>query len=488
MSDNTGDSHPTAKPLAFGFSKKVKPNTFTLNNKLNNELKAEEVNDNKDTDFVLAIDGQQIQSTVQKQEKKELVIPLIVNNRYNLKSKNSDKSSINKSNNNNNNNNNNTEEISDNKSDVKVEETLEERAKKELLDEVKELTEDQSKSAIYSSLVIPVLDSLVQNRVPEGYETNDNFDVSIRPTEPTLGDYQSIPVEEFGLAMLRGMGWKTGMGIGVNAKEAYVPIEPVIRPKGLGLGANISIPKPVSKKSEDLKEDLQLKKGSFVCIEFGAHKGSYGVIEDFDDELTRVTVRLTLKKETIKTPIALIRVVSKKEFQDEGKVINKTHFDEYKQKEEKRDKQNGSENSKDSKGKHEIHSNVSQTSSHKRHHSSHHKSWLMPNLRVRIIDKKYKNAKYYKEKVKIIDVLSSDKCCCKTSDNRILDDIDCHMLETVIPRDSDSQVMIVEGKYRKQLATIVERHKSRNEADVQLLSDKRKVVTLSYDHICQYIH
>ena len=29
-----------------------------------------------------------------------------------------------------------------------------------------------------------------------------------KAAEPTMDDYKAIPVEEFGLAMLRGMGWK----------------------------------------------------------------------------------------------------------------------------------------------------------------------------------------------------------------------------------------------------------------------------------------
>lgn len=32
--------------------------------------------------------------------------------------------------------------------------------------------------------------------------------------EPTLEDYEKIPINDFGLAMLRGMGWKEGTGIG----------------------------------------------------------------------------------------------------------------------------------------------------------------------------------------------------------------------------------------------------------------------------------
>ena len=37
--------------------------------------------------------------------------------------------------------------------------------------------------------------------------------------------------------MLRGMGWKVDEGIGGFKKQVISTIDPVVRPKGLGLGA-----------------------------------------------------------------------------------------------------------------------------------------------------------------------------------------------------------------------------------------------------------
>lgn len=34
--------------------------------------------------------------------------------------------------------------------------------------------------------------------------------------EPTIDDYESVPISDYGLAMLRGMGWKEGMVLGKN--------------------------------------------------------------------------------------------------------------------------------------------------------------------------------------------------------------------------------------------------------------------------------
>lgn len=64
-----------------------------------------------------------------------------------------------------------------------------------------------------------------------------HHDVDTRPDEPTLHDYQSMPVEEFGAAMLRGMGWKEGMGAGKQRNGPAQAPEVKRRAALLGLGA-----------------------------------------------------------------------------------------------------------------------------------------------------------------------------------------------------------------------------------------------------------
>ena len=62
-------------------------------------------------------------------------------------------------------------------------------------------------------------------------------DVDSRPDGPSLHDYHSMPVEEFGAAMLRGMGWKEGMGAGrLRNGPAHAPTVER-RAALLGLGA-----------------------------------------------------------------------------------------------------------------------------------------------------------------------------------------------------------------------------------------------------------
>ena len=49
-------------------------------------------------------------------------------------------------------------------------------------------------------------------KIPEGYETDEKINTDLRPEESTIEDYEEVPLEQFGMAMLRGMGWKEGEG------------------------------------------------------------------------------------------------------------------------------------------------------------------------------------------------------------------------------------------------------------------------------------
>ncbi|GFG23912.1 pre-mRNA-splicing factor spp2 [Aspergillus udagawae] len=69
-------------------------------------------------------------------------------------------------------------------------------------------------------------------------------DVASRPEPATLDQYNAIPVEEFGAALLRGMGWKEGQSIGrgkygtsATDDRSQTPRIPERRPGFLGIGA-----------------------------------------------------------------------------------------------------------------------------------------------------------------------------------------------------------------------------------------------------------
>ena len=101
-------------------------------------------------------------------------------------------------------------------------------------------------------------------------------------------------------------------------------------------------------------------------------------------------------------------------------------------------------------------------------------------LKVRIIDQ---DSKYYKEKVKVTHINES-KVECITDSKRYVD-ISAKYLETVIPKEIGSYVMIVGGKYRGKIAEMLRRNHDKEKATIRILNDEEIVLDLSYDDICQ---
>ncbi|KAJ1975204.1 DNA primase large subunit Spp2, partial [Dimargaris verticillata] len=68
-------------------------------------------------------------------------------------------------------------------------------------------------------------------------------DVAQHPDDATLEDYDEVPSEDFANALLRGMSWKDGEGIG-RTRQSQGPIPSIeLRPSLLGLGARPPSPK-----------------------------------------------------------------------------------------------------------------------------------------------------------------------------------------------------------------------------------------------------
>ncbi|KAJ3254191.1 hypothetical protein HDU77_004177 [Chytriomyces hyalinus] len=133
--------------------------------------------------------------------------------------------------------------------DVDLEDTrtLEEKAIAQLLQESSQARPE----------IVPILQ---QNAVPGIQNLTDPkekylYDVSLRPDEATIQDFEDVPIEDFGIAMLRGMGYKEDES---KKKDDFVFNKP--RPNLLGLGAEP--PKPPSSGSKDNKKSKGLNEKS----------------------------------------------------------------------------------------------------------------------------------------------------------------------------------------------------------------------------------
>ncbi|CAF4826283.1 unnamed protein product [Pieris macdunnoughi] len=187
-------------------------------------------------------------------------------------------------------------------------ETLEQMAARELLEEANKIEVVDA-----SKLVVPI----PAQPVLEGKK------------ESTLDDYESIPIQDFGIAMLRGMGWTPG-------KELSKYKLPQLRPKGLGLGADKVVKENQKKSTRENDEDLAIVMKAFVKITMGKYAGFYGQVVSLDEDNGRAMVDIPIKKETVSLSEFMMQPVSKSEYDKQSKVINADSYEEYKKKENNR--------------------------------------------------------------------------------------------------------------------------------------------------------
>lgn len=104
------------------------------------------------------------------------------------------------------------------------------------------LTEEQRLEKRALEALMSGKDSAAEKHVIPAMPTEDDaftHDYTTAPEAPSLDDYEAVPVEGFGAALLRGMGWKDGESIGRHKGQPAKQREVKRRPQGLGIGAKV---------------------------------------------------------------------------------------------------------------------------------------------------------------------------------------------------------------------------------------------------------
>ncbi|XP_072102503.1 G-patch domain and KOW motifs-containing protein [Mobula birostris] len=459
-------------PVSFGFTRTVsKPRA------------KEAVESEAEKETVTGVEGGEVLSLKPREKPQELIVPLIRKNRWHKP---------------------------DSGAMATEEKEAEEQEDPEVLSKaVQELIEESQRyqekwkegSRDDGTLSIPLL---MQNQAPRGYEDGEKVNVELRPESSTAEDYESVPVEAYGMAMLRGMGWKEGEGIGRTFKQDVKPLEQQLRPKGLGLGADRSVardlepsrptrpPKPGEERPEEEPQGPAL--GRKVQIRQGPHRDLYGQIEGLDPDNARVVVRLALGNEVVTVSQYGLNYVSAGEYQRYSRDLSRlsaAHRESQRQQEAAR----GKEVEKEKRTEHRERKRKHEASAERDRKRDKRPSsptprrpcWLRSDLLVRLIDRRYQKGAYYNCKVTIEDVLSTDSCVCRTDGGRLLEGIKQSMLETVIPKSDSAHVMVVLGKHRGAVGRILKRDRAKCQALVQLQHNEEHLLQLDYDTICHYV-
>ncbi|XP_057574847.1 G-patch domain and KOW motifs-containing protein isoform X2 [Hippopotamus amphibius kiboko] len=460
-------SGSSTAPISFSFSR------TSVRRRLAGDAAPEE------KDFLKTVEGRELQSVKPSEAPKELVIPLIQNDRLRQPP---------------------TQALGPSAHTEVLVDGMLSQAVKELIEESKKSLEERETAGVDPTLTIPMIQ---KGCIPNG----DVADSEPRAeTVPEEADYEAVPVEAYGLAMLRGMGWKPGEGIGRTFNQVVKPRVNTLRPKGLGLGANLTevqalaptgphcLPRPDEEQEKDKEDQPQgLVPGGAVVVLSGPHRGLYGKVEGLDPDNARAMVRLAVGSRMVTVSEYCLRPVSQQEFDRNSLDLSQVSRTSLGQ-------QNGTTLSQKALQDQDLHVRR-EDSQRKRTHrpvrqdgpaaksekaASRSQHWLYRDLRVRFVDKLHKGGQYYNTKMIIEDVLSPDTCVCRTDEGQVLEGLREDMLETLVPKVQGNRVMVVLGPRAGRVGRLLDWDRERSRALVQLRRENR-VVELHYDAICQYV-
>jgi len=352
---------------------------------------------------------------------------------------------------------------------------------------------------------------LMRNRVRgiEVCKTEDEkfrYDVMHRPESASEEAYEQMPVDSFGAALLRGMGWEEGKPIGLNSRGLITPIEFVARGHRQGLGADRK-PEEIRKRKRPLKQgetnepppqmvvpkdadgrqrhyrtlDEKLiphrpggiNVGSLVGIISGVHDGMYARVMAFLEE-NMVRVRFLSEEEVIVSKDDITEMSKISQDHPAQRISSSTISS------------SSSSSSTSSNGKS---SSKKKKTKHSDNGTDDNKLWITPHIVVRIISKSLGSGKYYNKRVRVMDVLGRKNVQVMLEDGRILEGVRQNQLETALPKVGGSVLIIGGSSSKKHLigkqGRLIQRDNDKQKAQVQLL-DENIIETIHFDDLAEY--
>lgn len=444
-----------------GFSIKKKETAIVKNGLQRGFEKVEE--EKSDAEIILAVDDKGIIGTKKVEEKNPLVIPCIQVNKWSIET--SDKTSTSKKR---------KIDLGEQKANKKLflDAPIDD-AVKAILSDTNKFMEQQEEKTDTLKLNIPIL---LQNQIPDGEELEEGpLKVDIRPESSNLDDYDAVPIDAFGLGMLRGMGWEEKEGIGKN-KQKISEIKMTMRPKGLGLGAIPVAKREVAKDSNN--ENLMMRNGSFVKIIDGPYKDRYGKVLSIDGDLGRVTLVWALgKHDKAEVNEIFTQVVTQKEYNENGKDISRKGKEEIERKRkiiEDEKKQQEFEKNKDLK----------KSTKEKQRDKKSEAKWAHIGLIVQFMgDRK---SKHYRVKFEIRKITSRQEINCRNMETDETYDFHERDLQTVVPHDKGAVVMILSGSLSGSFGEVIDRQKERERVMVRIFNKHKDVEQIKFDNVCLF--
>ena len=361
------------------------------------------------------------------------------------------------------------------------------------------------------------LGEMLRNRIVGLKEIEDEdarfkYDVESRPE---LDDeaYQRMPIEAFGEAALRGMGWVPGVGLGPNQNgpvQAFQPARPHMGHLGLGCSEEaaeqIKRMKKLQRKGITLEaEQKELERGTLVALVSGSREGTMAVVKE-SGLSGQVLLRLQSNTEfsgvqlgasevwvgtdelTVVDPRSLAAdhpaLAFWKKMKEDKSFMNAPFMKDLRKQQQEKEQEEALKAKEALPASQRLSSTapvqtvpLKQSSTPS---SGSRKQWVRPHLTVRLVSKSHKKfGQYFKQKATVVDVPDPSSCVLQVG-GTLLEGVSYKLLETVIPPVGGT-VMVVSGTDRGRTGKLVKRQGE--SALVQMDGD---INTYRLDDVCQY--
>ncbi|PIA34966.1 hypothetical protein AQUCO_03700311v1 [Aquilegia coerulea] len=365
----------------------------------------------------------------------------------------------------------------------------------------------------------------VENVILQKYKE----DMKILPDDRGLEEFDDVPVEGFGIALLKSYGWSEGKGIGKNAKEDVKVVQYVRRADKEGLGfqsSSIDEKKPGQKQhlvaprgpdgktrhvvgiDEKLvpRELKGIHVGKIVRVVSGRHIGLKGkVLEKYDshssssvmvvlklirsDEEVTVGLKEVAELGSVDEELCLEDLKMKDNLRRMERRGSLSHREEKKMNGNRYDKETVKRRNRDEGGsvkQEKYGSNTKHCDNKEKEKKTLPVSWLASHIRVRIISKDLKGGKLYLKKGEVLDVVGPGTCDISLDESKeLIQGVNQDILETAVPKPG-GPVLILYGKHKGTFGYLVERNMEKETGVVQD-ADSHALLNVRLEQIAEYI-
>ncbi|XP_044465110.1 protein MOS2-like [Mangifera indica] len=289
-------------------------------------------------------------------------------------------------------------------------------------------------------------DSVSASEPVERVKSKDvKFDLEELPDDEGFKQFEDMPVEDFGAALLAGLGWYEGRGLGKNPK-GNVQIKQIEKKSFVSDDAITGLMSGKEKRKEDKRMDSN---GGDRMDKPVKHRR-----QESEDRENRNGNGSQKHRESEKR----------------GSVNNGTE----------RSSREGARRGSNNDG------NKKRRESENRHSNSDEEraSWLRRHIRVKIISKEFKKGRWYLNKGEVVDVAGT-KCDILMDDGReLIKGVDQDLLETALPRNKGG-VLVLYGKHKGVYGSLVNRDMDRN-TGIVFDVDTEEYLNVNLEQIAEY--